>query len=128
MTDLHPDVRTMLSLLLMLNRHSHAQAWVAISMRHPQHDLAQFLRPLMQRALEGARPAARSLATEVLEAFADLDETALGAIGDAILGRSDGDGDHPGVGRLWTQQLTNAALGVRHELMPETLDELFAHW
>lgn len=126
MTDLHPQVSTMLSLLLMLNRREHPQAWVAISMRHPQHDVAQFLRPLMQRALEGSRPAARSLATEVLEAFTDLDEAALGAIGGALLGRSDG--DHPEMGHLWTRQLTTAALKVRHELMPETLEELFAHW
>lgn len=125
MTDLHPQVRTMLSLLLMLNRRSHAEAWVAISMSHSQHDVAQFLRPLMQRALEGSRPAARSLATEVLEAFTDLDEAALGAIGGALLGRSDG--DHPEMGHLWTQQLT-AALRARHELIPETLEELFALW
>lgn len=126
MTDLHPQVRTILSLLLMLNRRSRAKAWVAISMSHPQHDVAQFLRPLTQRALEGSRPAARSLATEVLEAFTDLDEATLGAIGGALFGRSDG--DHPEMGHFWTQQLTAAALKARHELMPKTLEGLFAHW
>ncbi|OLT25311.1 hypothetical protein BJF83_23190 [Nocardiopsis sp. CNR-923] len=126
MTDLHPDVRTMLALLLMLNRKAHAEVWGAISMRHSQHDLAQFLRPLVERTLEGSRPAARSLATEVLTAFADLDEEVVTAIGNAIVGR--GDGHHPNVGRVWVQQLTEAALRVRHELMPETLDELLAHW
>ncbi|MFY7066929.1 hypothetical protein ACOQFV_31170 [Nocardiopsis changdeensis] len=126
MNELRPEARTMLSLLLMLNRTDHSAAWVAISLHHPHYDLAQFLRPLVEHTLEGRPGPTRALAQEISEAFSDLDEVALATIGDALTGNKGG--THPQVGRIWVHELLTAALHVEHALLSETLEQRFAQW
>lgn len=124
MTNVNPHATTMVSLLLLLPRERGAEAWKLLSATSNQYDLAQFLKPLLERAASGHRSSSRALAYEVLNEFSDLDEATLVEIGDVLVPYS----RSAGIGRLWACELTNAALRVAHELLPETLEQRLAQW
>lgn len=124
MSELNPNATTMLSLLFMIPRERGSKAWELISAQHRQHDLGQFLKPLVKHAAEGHRPTLRVLAGEVLDSFSNLEEDALAAVGGVLAPGS----DNPDIGRVWARELTRAALAVLHELLPGTLQERAAAW